>query len=511
MGDRLTVLKARFALSMFAALLSGLLNCNSGETPEIAPIPPALEIDSSKHEPDIAPAPSTPNTALASSTLNTAPTPSMPNIVLIIIDTLRADLLGAYGYPLPTSPEIDAFGREGVRFARVVAPSTWTRPSHGALLTSLHPRTLGLYKEQREILANRFVTLAETLQKHGYFSVGATANPNINSTFNFHQGFDVYVDTSVVLEWMSPGPDERVLDRDGYRLPVMAEVFDAILDELRNRADTPYYVQANLMEIHEAGSGCEGGEGGAARADPAYRDLFPEVRECLRRGYLQAIRAVSHSVDQFVRTLSSMPGGDETLFVITSDHGETLPGDHPGLGKPTWHGWLVYESQVLVPWILYSPGGALPRGVVIDRPVRLLDLMPTLLDYAGVDGPAEMEGRSLMPLVRGTEKSVGLPDHFVVETQMRRADKIAVYSSSWKYIENHDRHAGTRARELHPMGRMENGSATDVSRSNRDVTALLSEHLRDWQSTHPRAEATLRDEAVPDSVVKQLRAIGYLE
>jgi len=464
-----------FVLSALATLLGGLLNCNAGGAPEIAP------------------------------------SPSRPNIVLIIIDTLRADMLGAYGFPLPTSPEFDSYSRKGVRFSRVVTSNTWTRPSHGALLTSLHPRTLGLNKEKGQILADRFVTLAETFQKHGYLTVGATANPNINSYYNFHQGFDVYVDTSVVLGWMTPGPDEHVLDVDGYRLPVVDEVFEAILDELRNRKDTPYYVQANLMEVHEAGSGCVGGAKAAARVDPTYGDLFPRVRPCLRREYLQAIRAVSHAVDQFVQRLSSMPGGRETLFVITSDHGETLPGDHPSLGNPKWHGWLVYESQVMVPWIMYSPGDALPRGVVIDRPVRLLDLMPTLLDFAGIDGPEEMVGRSLMPLVRGTKNSVGLPDHFVVETQLRRADKIAVYSSSWKYIENNDRHVGTRRRELQPLGSKENGAITDVSGSNREVTELLSKHLRDWESAHPRAAETLRDRAAPDSLVKQLRAIGYAE
>jgi arylsulfatase A-like enzyme len=464
-----------FALSTLAALLGGLLSCDAGGVPE------------------------------------TAPSSSKPNIVLIIIDTLRADMLGVYGFSLPTSPELDSYSRKGVRFSRVVTSNTWTRPSHGALLTSLHPRTLGLYDEKGQILADRFVTLAETFQKHGYFTAGVTANPNINSYYNFDQGFDVYVDTSVVLGWMNPGPDERVLGVDGYRLPVMAEVFDAILDELRNRKGTPYYVQANLMEVHEAGSGCGGGTNAAARVDPAYGKLFPGVRPCLRREYLQAIRAVSHEVDQFVQKLSSMPGGRETLFVITSDHGETLPGDHPRLGRPKWHGWLVYESQVMVPWIMYSPGDALPRGVVIDRPVRLLDLMPTLLDFAGVDGPKEMVGKSLMPLVRGTEQSVGLPDHFVVETQLRTADKIAVYSSSWKYIENNDHHVGTRPRELQPMGKMENGVVTDVARSNREVAELLSEYLQNWKSAHPRAAATLEEQSAPDSMVKQLRAIGYAE
>ena len=166
---------------------------------------------------------------------------------------------------------------------------------------------------------------------------------------------------------------------------------------------------------------------------------------------------------------------------------------------------------MLVPWIMYSPGDALPRGVVVGRPTRLLDLMPTLLDFAGIAGPEEMVGKSLMPLVRGTKKTVGLPDYFVVETQLRQANKIAVYSSSWKYIENNDRHVGTRPRELHPVGSMEDGVVTDVAGSNREVVELLSEHLRYWKSTHPRAAATFRDRAAPDSLVKQLRAVGYAE
>jgi len=480
MRVRLLLRALALAFAMSAASLGALVGCESRDAPESARSP--------------SPAPA-----------------ARPNVVLIIIDTLRADMLGAYGFPLPTSPELDSLGREGVRFARVVASNTWTRPSHGALLTSLHPRTLGLYKEKREILADRFVTLAEALQAHGYFTVGATANPNINSFYNFHQGFDVYVDTSVVLGWMSPAPDERVLGVDGYRLPKMAEIFEAILAELREHTDAPYYVQANLMEVHEAGSGCEADAGEPALIEPEYRTLFPEVRQCLRRGYLQSIRAVSQAVDRFVATLSALSGGRDTLFAITSDHGETLPGDHPSLGRPKWHGWLVYQSQALVPWILYSSGGSLPRGVVIDRPVRLLDLMPTLLDFAGVEGPEEMVGSSLMPLIRGTQERVGLPDHFVVETQLRSADKIAVYASDWEYVENRDAHRGTRPRELHPIGSMEDGAANDVSERHPEVAARLSQVLREWESTHPRASATLGERRAPDSLVKQLRALGYAE
>jgi arylsulfatase A-like enzyme len=114
--------------------------------------------------------------------------PSPPNVVLIIIDALRQDKLGAYGFSEETSPEIDRMARQGVRFDSVIAQSSWTRPSIGSMLTSQYPRTLGIYKEKDEVLPHDAVTLAEVLKEAGYTTIGATANANINSSFNFQQG-----------------------------------------------------------------------------------------------------------------------------------------------------------------------------------------------------------------------------------------------------------------------------------------------------------------------------------
>lgn len=126
-----------------------------------------------------------------------------PNVVLIIIDTLRQDKLSAYGFPEETSPEIDRMAEQGVRFNRVIAQSSWTRPSIGSMLTSQYPRTLGIYKETGEVLPDDFVTIAEALREAGYTTIGATANANINTSFNFQQGFDHYVDSTVLLRWMA--------------------------------------------------------------------------------------------------------------------------------------------------------------------------------------------------------------------------------------------------------------------------------------------------------------------
>lgn len=431
------------------------------------------------------------------------PDRTQPNIVLIIIDTLRADRLGAYGFPGEISPELDAYAHAGVRFDLVVAQNTWTRPSIASMLTSLHPRTLGIYNERGEILGDRFVTLAEALKRHGYATLGVTANPNINSHFNFHQGFDHYVDSGVVMEWMAARPDQGVRGQDSRWLPRAPEVFQATLDALDSLGGPPHFVQVNLMDVHEFHD--------SRVPAPDAADVSPAGGLSLRtQRYLRGVRVVSREIDRFIRELTAMPGWEHTLFAITSDHGETLD-DHSGLSDPKWHGYLVYESQVRVPLILYSSDGSLPAGRTIRRPVRLLDLVPTLLDYAGVPAPDGTEGTSLRPLVEDSAVRVELPEAFVVETRFREARKLGVYAGDWKYIENRDGHEGTNPRALQPIGTSEDGARTDVAAQHPAEVERLAEHLRRWEEAHPPAAPTFADRQPPDQLRRQLQALGYAE
>jgi arylsulfatase A-like enzyme len=418
-----------------------------------------------------------------------------PSIVLIIIDTLRSDKLGAYGYPVSTSAELDSFGRRGVRFARVVAQSSWTRPSVASLLTSRYPRETGIYKEKGHILDDRFHTLAELLKQSGYTTVGATANPNINSSFNFDQGFEHYEDSDVVFHWMQKEPGKASITERPIR--TAREVLESALDWTAENGPAPYYVQVNLMEVHQYDD--------PRIRRPEYAGLFPGERH---RDYLQAVYAVSKEVDRFIRSLEGRPEWDNALFVVTSDHGEGLS-DHPHVALSHSHGLLLYSSQVLVPLIFYTPSGDLPRGKVIEQPVRLLDLMPTLLDYAGVPAPEGAQGVSLLPLIRGEE--VSLPGRFVVETQFQSADKIGVYGREWEYIENRDGHRGTSPSGLHRVGVKEDGVKTSLARRHPEVARDLAAHLERWEAEHPKAEPTLRTLELPPSQREQLRALGYAE
>jgi arylsulfatase A-like enzyme len=426
-----------------------------------------------------------------------------PNIVLIIIDTLRADRLGVYGFDAPVSPELDATARKGVRFDRVIAQSTWTRPSIGSMLTSLHPRTLGIYREEAEILADRFVTLPEVLQQHGYWTAGITANPNINSYFNFHQGFDSYVDSDSVFPFM-PGYKKQMASGRPVALPRARAILMQLRNAIQVRSCPPCYLQINLMEVHEYKKLPEFSD--ARFAELAEADPRPEnVR------YLHAVRHLSSEIDLFLRTLLASPGWEDTLIVITSDHGETLPPDHPHLAEPKWHGYLVYETHALVPWIMSSTAGGLAAGRVIERPVRLLDLMPTVLDYAGIPGPAAMAGTSLMPLLRDPASAVELPGAFVVETQFRSNNKTALYTDEWIYIENRDGHRGANPRALQRVGAAADGARTDLADRHPDVVEAHASRLKRWVKAHPRANPTMARTPLPEATRQELQSLGYLE
>ena len=436
--------------------------------------------------------------------------PPRPHVVLLVVDTLRSDVLGCYNDDYADlSPEIDALAREGTQFLDVTAQSSWTRPSMGALLTSVYPRRLGIHREKYDILPEEFVTLAEALRASGYETAGITANPNLNEVFNFDQGFDTYVESSVVWDWMKPGAGQAQVGRK-HPLPDSRRVLQRMLDHAGARADDrPLYLQIVLMEVHEG-----------------WKLVRPEFQRNYRGlggappGYWDGVRQVSFDIGWFVERLSALPGWGNALFVITSDHGQGL-GDHPAVQRSWGHGHLLYHSQVKVPLIFYSPaaGTAHPGSVArppalrsrrVEQPVRLMDVMPTILEYAGASAPASMKGRSLLPLLAHERPAVGLPPYFVTETYYDGARKLGAHSPEWSYIENRDGQVGVNAVELQAAGGPQNGHVTDQIREEPEVARELAEYLRAWERRHPRRSATQPNEAPSRAVVDQLRALGYV-
>lgn len=508
-----------------------------------------------------------------------------PNVVLIIIDTLRYDKLGCYGYPADISPEIDEIAGKGVQFKNVVAQNSWTRPSIGSMLTSLYPRSLGLYKEKFDILQDKYLTLPEILKSNGYTTYGITANPNINKFFNFDQGFDHYMDSHVIWRWMTPEAGKAEFSEVGvvYRsdfpgkelvlklqkeglvkkkphrllelvvfardikdeqqlrgrlreagikeietvsaiwrksqqenLPTPSKaVFQKTLDFAQSKiSDGPYYVQINIMEVHNPW----------LLLRPEFKKNFLKLEDKDGPWYHDAVKQVSYDINQFVDRLLKIPDWGNTLFIITSDHGEGL-GDHPAVANSRLHGELLYKSQLKVPLILYHPNqgesGVIGwvrkrlyyhylKNKIVQQPVRLIDLMPTILDYLHIPLPADIEGKSLLDMVNKDGPGPELPPYFVAETNYRNTNKIAAYSGQWEYIENRDGHEGVNMYELQPMGITENGKVTDRIKQEKEISLKMREYIKSWERHHPRVEAVSPGRDPSNEEIRQLKSLGYL-
>jgi arylsulfatase A-like enzyme len=420
-----------------------------------------------------------------------------PNVVLIIIDTLRADKLGSYGFPAAASREIDQIASSGILFERVISQSSWTRSSHGSFLTSLYPRTIGIYKERWDALREEFTTLAEALKSGGYYTLGFTANPNINSVFNFNQGFDKYVDSRVIFNWMTPKEGQSKAGKGGG-FPRASEIFQMALDEAKQAPSSPVYIQINVMEVH-----------GSHKV--RNREIDDDLRKYGEAKYLQTIRNVSREVGKFVHEIKNMPGWEDALFVITSDHGEGLK-DHVDVAASTRHGNLLYESQVNVPLIFQRDGGRMESGRRIGNMVRLLDLMPTVLDCVHVDIPKQVAGLSLLDLMQGQSSASSVhPKYAIAETNWRQVDKSAIYGSDWAFIENRDEWSGVNPKELQKIGTPSNGVLTDKIESQPGVAEDLEKRLASWEHDHPRATAVGPKNKLFASEIEQLKSLGYLQ
>ena len=419
---------------------------------------------------------------------------------MILVDALRPDKLGCYGFPDQTSPEIDELAARGVRFERVLAQSNWTKPSVGSLLTSHYPRTLGIYRKADEILADRFITLAEVLQSQGYLTIGVTSNPNLNKDSNFHQGFEHYVESDVVWDWMRREAGKAKLTST-TSLKSAPEVFLAALEVLGQDPRRPFFMYLHLMDVHTLVK---------TGIRPEFQDFFNNYGRDEERTYYLKVRQTSADLGLFVKMLLAKPGCENTLVVILADHGEGLF-DHPNVPNSDGHGLMLYESNMRVPLVLcHLAGGLAPR--VVGQEVRLVDLLPTLVDYLDIKVKLSgIVGRSLLPLVNGDREKINLPEYAVVETRTQEQFKVAVYSRNWIYIENRRPYPGVNPKELQSRYGRQNGRQSDLIKEKAEIAAEMAEFLVEWEKKFPQAKPTPPIKKISPETLEQLKSLGYIK
>jgi len=437
-----------------------------------------------------------------------------PNVVLVSIDTLRADHLGSYGYARDTSPEIDRLAAQGVRYAHAYAAASWTLPSHVSLFTSQLPSRHGV-RDDRNALSPQATTLAKLLSAAGYSTAGFVSWVYVGAAYGLGQGFDVY---------------RELVDRAHYEpasgggAAPAAQVVDAALAWLASKPARPFFLFVHLFDPHldyappAPYDSMFGGD--PAAADGRYATLsryipylgkpvpaIPDaVRERVTSLYDGEIRYADTELGRLLRALDAL--GEESLVVFVSDHGEEF-GEH---GSLEGHGWTLYEEVLHVPLVLRLPRGE-QAGRVVDAPVSLIDVAPTVLDALGLPAPPEFEGRSLLGLARGDEAPRGR----LLFAQIDRAGARlrAVRGDHWKRIEVRDAGAATlglpvREGELLFDLDADPGEQRDLSGRNELVSRYLSAALAAAEASGAQAPAPVAATLSPEDR-ERLRALGYAQ
>lgn len=305
-----------------------------------------------------------------------------PNIFLFLVDTLRADHLGCYGYPRATSPEIDAFARDAVLFSSARSQASWTRPSVATLFTGNFSSSHGVISRNDELTDDNF-TMAESLAAAGYDTKAFVTNFNVFSYYGFHHGFNDY------FEYNSS-------DSDGRHYTKADMLVDSVLPHLEHDGGAPLFFYIHSMDPHYPYLP-------PAPFDSLFRasdsDQITDDTERYytsnRNAYDGEIAFTDYHFGRFINRLKELDLYNDSLIIFLSDHGEAF-GEHGTEG----HGYTLYEEQIHVPLIIKMPGG---RGgnTAVGEPVGLVDIFPTICDYLGIRHGRAMDGASFLPLLEG--------------------------------------------------------------------------------------------------------------
>lgn len=436
---------------------------------------------------------------------------SQPNVLLLCIDTLRADHLGCYGYDRPT-PVLDRLAAQGALFQNAVCQSSWTKPSVASYLTSRYPSECGNGRRRTKYLlseGNEFwrrqligVSVAEVFRRAGYETHAVVANPWVSVGGGFNQGFrtfeELWVETPpqatgvacVVWDWMSsiftePADSTARVTRSALRL------FE--------RCSEPLFLYVHYFDPHEPYTAPNSPTGLGKR--PEVRDhmsvsLTAEGKTALVAEYDEEIAYADAAVGKMLEGLWSRFPEEKWIVAVVADHGQEF-WEHGRHG----HGEHPHVEVVHVPFILHGPGLPRARSAIPER-VRLIDLAPTILDAAEITCSLEFAGISLIPLMKSSSQGEGLDCYSSSgggdEVRALRTDNVtlllnAVTDSVTGYLPQD-------AKEQFPMREEE------LSEFEKAIAQLRHWSERQWR----QAEKIVDTATFNHDTARQLRAIGYL-
>jgi arylsulfatase A-like enzyme len=433
------------------------------------------------------------------------------NVILLSLDTLRADHLSPYGYRRDTSPFMaERFGKHGTLFENLVASATFTTASHASMFTSLQPITHQM-TEGMKLLSRDVTTLAEVIRHAGVDTGAVTEDGWLSINFGFGRGFDSFRESKSVSLMFAAGEIERT--------------FGDAVSWLRWNRDKHFFLFLHTFQVH------------SPYAPPArYAGLFDEhegkpiddsspshVRDMAN--YDREIRYTDDQLRGLFESIDELGLGENTVFIVTSDHGEAFL-EH-GLLE---HGGYLTEEIVRVPLMLWGRG--IPEGRRIAAPVSHVDLMPTILDLLGLHGPALTQGSSLLASLRASAIEPALaqrplfsespsvlatgPEHSRVEFRgpaymVRRGNrKLARYPTEngveYRYFDLAS--DPLEQRNLYPTRASEAADLLELLESNELHSAALRARIA---AGKPSADSPARPPVLDPQQAEKLRALGYLD
>ena len=442
-----------------------------------------------------------------------------PNVLLVSIDSLRADHLGCYGYARATSPAIDRLAAEGLLFEQHVSSSSWTLPGHASLFTSLPDSLHGAFDSDRRIPESAR-TLAERFHEAGYRTQGFFAGPFLHPAFGFGQGFDGYtdcasyageIDARPVAEWA----EDLDLQRKSHVDVTNPAVHAAWSKWFAGRGEEPFFAFVHLWDVHYDYIPPPPYD---TRFDPDYtgrvtgRDFFtdPAINGRMPERDKQHVVALYDGeiawTDSFIAKLredlerAGLLG--DTIIAVTSDHGEELF-DHGGKG----HRLTLFDEVLHIPLVLRYPRG-LPSGVRVRAQTASIDVGPTLLELAGLEAPADVLGTSLVPLARDPQAAHAL--RAVSELATTGRNLRAVRTLQYKLIDD----VGQSQHYFFDLAKdpvEHRGSvnfATELGRRAQQGYLEEVARMERFLAAHP---PQVQGAQVPSDVQRQLQHFGYTE
>jgi arylsulfatase A-like enzyme len=385
------------------------------------------------------------------------------HVVLISIDTCRADYLSCYGYGRPTTPNIDALARQGYLFSHAMTPIPLTLPAHASMLTGTIPPVHGKHENKDVYFDPSHVTLAALLKKKGYRTGAFLGSQVLNSHLGLNRGFDTYDDGF-------DQPERRA-----------GEVNSAAFEWLEKQKNNPVFLFLHYYDPHDA-----------------YEPPEPFATTFKESLYAGEIAYTDHCIGQAIAKLKTLGMYESSLIIVTADHGEML-GEH---GEPT-HMYFIYQSAMKVPLVCKLPGSIAAQR--IDCLASIIDIVPTVCDLLDIETPAPIQGKNLAGYFNSTPPQPEdryLYCESLYPTKYEGNTLLGLIGKQWKYIQ-------TTRPELYDLQK-DPGEQTNLVTDQPQQARILKDRLAQLLEQTVRYGKGQEEIPLDEETLKHLSSLGYV-